>query len=87
LRIQFHPYFHVAEATHVLSGLVWKYDEVKDVDPAWTIRVRVDGQPVNVQVVEDLLSSEQYREYNADSESPHQDGAEQVEIPSVPADN
>jgi hypothetical protein len=56
----------MAEVTHVLSGLVWSYGEIKEVDPEWTIRVRVDGQPVNVQVVDDLLSSGEYVEVGTD---------------------
>jgi hypothetical protein len=103
LFIQFKPYFHMTEATHVLSGLVWQYDEIKEIDPEWTIRVRVDGQPINVQVVDDLLSSDQYREVDANgspvSGDPHAapaadvpaaqeaPAAAQDEIPSADPDN
>lgn len=82
MKIKFAPYFHMQEATHVLSGLVWSYGEIKDVDPAWTIRVRVDGQPISVNVVDDLLSSDEYQA--VDEEQP---AAAQDEIPSAQSDN
>ena len=82
MRIQYKPHFEIEEATHLVSGLVWSYGEIKDVDPSLTVRVRVDGMPVQVNIVEDLLSNSDYVDVDGVAPpQPEAPPAEQVEIP------
>ncbi len=61
MKIVFLPEQHMNSVTHVLSGLVWSYGEVKDIPDDEKIRVNVAGQSIYVNLVDDLLSNPAYR--------------------------
>lgn len=62
MRIRYKPQHECKYGDHLISGLRWHYNEVKDIPDNQQVRIRRNGQSVYYNLVDLLLSDPSYQE-------------------------
>jgi len=57
MKIQFKPYYEMTSAKHALTDTNWSYLEIKDIPEDASFRQKINGQTIQVKVIDDLLAS------------------------------